>query len=75
HDRFLTVCIVDPPPLFHCNTPRCYAASSVLHRRVESAHESGHFYVAKSGHFNLAATTKIVDNSRYVKSKRQPSET
>ncbi|WP_230965861.1 hypothetical protein, partial [Burkholderia cepacia] len=29
--------------------------------------ESGHFYVAKSGHFNLATTTKTTDNSRYVK--------
>ncbi|WP_230963674.1 hypothetical protein, partial [Burkholderia territorii] len=24
--------------------------------------ESGHFYVAKSGHFNLATTTEIIDN-------------
>ncbi|WP_208449575.1 hypothetical protein, partial [Burkholderia ambifaria] len=30
-------------------------------------HESGHFYVAKSGHFNLAITTQSGDNSRYVK--------
>ncbi|WP_230944771.1 hypothetical protein, partial [Burkholderia cepacia] len=30
--------------------------------------ESGHFYVAQSGHFNLATTTDHDDNSRYVKS-------
>ncbi|WP_196248857.1 hypothetical protein [Burkholderia multivorans] len=29
--------------------------------------ESGHFYVAKSGHFNLATTTVFVDNYDYVK--------
>ncbi|WP_208446733.1 hypothetical protein, partial [Burkholderia ambifaria] len=30
-------------------------------------HESGHFYVAKSGHFNLAITTQSGDNQHYVK--------
>ncbi|WP_208449823.1 hypothetical protein, partial [Burkholderia ambifaria] len=30
-------------------------------------HESGHFYVAKSGHFNLATTIKKFDHQHYVK--------
>ncbi|WP_232427633.1 hypothetical protein, partial [Burkholderia ubonensis] len=29
-------------------------------------HESGHLNLAKSGHYNLAATTRFGDNSRYV---------
>ncbi|WP_230948125.1 hypothetical protein, partial [Burkholderia territorii] len=29
-------------------------------------------YVAKSGHFNLATTTEIIDNLPYVKSKISP---
>uniref|UniRef100_UPI002FE1D5F4 dienelactone hydrolase family protein n=1 Tax=Burkholderia orbicola TaxID=2978683 RepID=UPI002FE1D5F4 len=34
--------------------------------------ESGHFYVAKSGHFNLATTIKNVDNVDYVKYTSHP---
>ncbi|WP_230938164.1 hypothetical protein, partial [Burkholderia territorii] len=34
--------------------------------------ESGHFYVAKSGHFNLATTIKICANLPYVKLKISP---
>ncbi|WP_235215046.1 MULTISPECIES: H-NS histone family protein [Burkholderia] len=51
------------------------AASGAGHPAAEQLtwHESGHFYVAKSGHFNLAATTKIVDNYDYVK-LRIPNE-
>jgi hypothetical protein len=30
--------------------------------------KSGHFYAAKSGHYNLATTRKNYDNSFYVKS-------
>ncbi|MDF3086770.1 hypothetical protein, partial [Burkholderia sola] len=36
--------------------------------------ESGHFYVAKSGHFNLATTNKNVDNVDYVKYKNRLHE-
>ena len=35
-------------------------------------HESGHFYVAKSGHFNLAITTQSGDNYDYVKCEIAP---
>jgi hypothetical protein len=35
-------------------------------------HESGHFYVAKSGHFNLAITICSVDNYDYVKYETEP---
>ncbi|WP_230944805.1 hypothetical protein, partial [Burkholderia cepacia] len=32
--------------------------------------ESGHFYVAQSGHFNLATTTDHDDNDDYVNSRK-----
>ncbi|CAI8692866.1 Secreted protein [Burkholderia sp. IT-111MI5] len=46
------------------------AASGAEHPAAEqlTRPESGHFYVAKSGHFNLATTTSQFDNSRQVKS-------
>ncbi|MDN7891317.1 hypothetical protein QZM93_22145 [Burkholderia cepacia] len=45
------------------------AASGAGHPAAEqlTRPESGHFYVAKSGHFNLATTQSKNDHQHYVK--------